>query len=724
MDQLEKSGASAGATVRVLAPGRNCWRIERARRLGFLIDGNEYFTAVRSAIARAQRTMFILGWDIDSRMRLVPDGAHDGFPETLADFLNAVVASRRGLRAYVLTWDFAMLYALEREWLPVYKLDWRTHSRLNFRLDDRHPLGASHHQKVVLVDDAVAFVGGFDLTRRRWDTSRHPSEDRRRCDPDGKPYPPFHDVQAMVDGDVARALGELARERWFRATGQRLGAPDAAPASDPWPAAHAPAVTNVDVAIARTEPRFESRAGVAEIRRLHLDAIAAARRYLYAENQYFSSSVIADALGARLRETAGPEVVMVSKRVESGWLQETTMGVLRARMHRRLLEADRENRYRLYCPELPELKVDCLNVHSKLLVADDDFLTIGSANLSNRSMGLDTECNLALEARGDERVRRAIVGLRDRLLAEHLGTDPEVVRREISRNRSLVRAIEALRRPGRTLQPIEPQLSPDRDALVPDHAVIDPERPVDPDALVADFVPDDARQPVAGHMAGRAIAVLVLALLAIAWRWTPLHEWLDAQSLIGIATRMRDTPFTPIWVIGAYVAGGLLVVPVTLLIAVTGAVFGPVVGATYALTGAALSAAVTYSIGRRLGRETVRRLAGTRLNRLSRRLARRGIVAVVVVRVLPIAPFTVVNVVAGASHIGFRDFILGTVIGMTPGIAATVVFVDRIAAAVSNPGMDTFLLLAIVAGLLVAAALVIRRRLGNAGGEQGSVSRR
>jgi phospholipase D1/2 len=723
MDQLEKSGAGADATARVLSPGRNCWRIERARRLAFLVDGNEYFTAVRAAIAGAQRTVFILGWDIDSRMRLVPDGANDGFPEPLADFLNAVLARRRSLRAYVLTWDFAMLYALEREWLPVYKLDWRTHRRLSFRLDDRHPLGASHHQKVVVVDDAVAFVGGFDLTRHRWDTSAHPCEDRRRCDPEGKPYPPFHDVQAMVDGDVARALGELARERWLRATGEHLDAPGAAPANDPWPPGYASAVTDVDVAIARTEPRFENRSGVEEIRRLHLDAIAVARRYLYAENQYFSSSVIAEAFEARLRETAGPEVVMVSKRVESGWLQETTMGVLRARMHRRLREADRESRYRLYCPELPELTVGCLNVHSKLLVVDDELLTIGSANLSNRSMGLDTECNLALEARGDERVQRAIVGLRDRLLAEHLATTPEVVRGEIGREGSLVRAIEALRRPGRTLEPIEPQLPPDRDALVPDHAVIDPERPVDPDALVANFVPDDAKQPVAGHMAGRAIAVLVLALLAIAWRWTPLHDWLDAQSFIVIATRLKEAPFTPLWVIGAYVMGGLLVVPITLLIAATGAVFGPVVGATYALTGAVLSAAVTYAIGRRLGRDTVRRLAGARLNRLSRRLARRGLMAMVVVRVLPIAPFTVVNAVAGASHISFRDFILGTVIGMTPGIAATVLFVDRIAAAVSNPGMDTFLLLAVVAGLLVAAALVIRRRLGNASGDQGTASR-
>ena len=125
----------------MLVPGRNCWRIERAERVAFLVDGEEYFTAVRSALAKARHSIFILGWDIDSRMRLVPDGANDGLPELLGDFLNEVVARRPELHGYVLSWDFAMLYAMEREWLPIYKLGWRTHRRLTFRLDDKHPIG-------------------------------------------------------------------------------------------------------------------------------------------------------------------------------------------------------------------------------------------------------------------------------------------------------------------------------------------------------------------------------------------------------------------------------------------------------------------------------------------------------------------------------------------------------------------------------------------------------
>src|SRR5215204_1329023 len=85
----------------LLVPGRNCWRIERARRVSFLIDGAAYFGAVRAAIAKARRSVFIVGWDIDSRIRLVPDGANDGFPEELGDFLNEVVKRNRHLRMYV-----------------------------------------------------------------------------------------------------------------------------------------------------------------------------------------------------------------------------------------------------------------------------------------------------------------------------------------------------------------------------------------------------------------------------------------------------------------------------------------------------------------------------------------------------------------------------------------------------------------------------------------------
>jgi phosphatidylserine/phosphatidylglycerophosphate/cardiolipin synthase-like enzyme/uncharacterized membrane protein YdjX (TVP38/TMEM64 family) len=610
-----------------------------------------------------------------------------------------------------------MLYLLQREWLPIYKLDWRTHRRLSFRLDAHHPTGASHHQKIVVVDDAVAFVGGFDLSRSRWDTSAHQCDDPRRRNPDGTAYGPFHDVAAVVDGDCARALGELARERWRRATGREARRLDPAPRFDPWPAHVAADVTDVGVGIARTLPSFGRDRGVDELRALHLDAIAAARFHIFAENQYFTSLSIADALSRRLTEPKGPEIAVISPFTQSGWLEVSTMGVLRARIHRELRARDPHGRYRLYCPSLPWLDhgTGCLNVHSKVLEVDGELLTVGSANLSDRSMRLDTECNLVLEARGDPRLRKAIASLRNRLLGEHLGVAPSSVEAAIARAGGLHAAIDALRRPGeRGLVPIEPELDPALDAIVPDHGVLDPETPLDPDLLVADLVPHpEARSGARARMIGLAAAVLALAALALAWRLTPLREVVHLDALVAYGEALQAQPLAPLAVVGAYVVGGLAMVPLTLLIAVTAVVFGPLLGLCYAFAGTLASAACGCAIGRVLGRETVRRLAGQRVNALSQQLGRRGLVAMLLVRLVPVAPFTIVNIVAGATHIRWRDYLVGTFLGVTPGIVIASLFVDRAIAAARDPGAGTFALLAAVAASAVAIVAWLRRRLAS-----------
>jgi len=702
--------------MNLLVPGRNCWRIERAHRLAFLIDAAAYFAAVRSAIAQARRSVFILGWDFDSRIRLVPQGANDGFPEELGEFLKEVVRRQRHLHMYVLSWDFVMVFAKDREWLPLYKLGWKTHPRprLAFRLDDKHPVSGSHHQKVVVVDDAVAFVGGLDLTHGRWDTPEHRRVEPYRLDAQGRQARPNHDVQSIVDGAAARALGELCRDRWQRATDQYTVSVDAAPKHDPWPRGLVPEITEIDVAIARTDPGYVSGQPVEEIRHLYVDAIASAQRSLYLENQYFTSSVVGAALAARLRAPDAPEVVVVSRLTEEGWLEAQTMGVLRARLHRRLQEADVLGRYRLSYPHVPDLEpTKLLNVHSKVLVVDDELCSVGSANFNNRSMGFDTECNIAIEARGEERIRRAIAGLRHRLLAEHLGTQTDAVAAEAARqDGSLIGTIDALKHPGRTLQPIDPVAPPDIDALLPASALVDPERPMDPEKMIIEFVPPDARKSMADRVARFVAALLVFAVVAAAWRWTPLRDWVALAPLVSAARAAANAPEAVLGVLAVYVIGGLIAFPITVLIVATGVVFGPSLGGIYALGGALLNAAVTYGVGRRLGRDTVRRLAGSRLNRITRRLARRGMLTVAVLRLLPIAPYSIVNAVAGASRVRLRDFLLGTAIGMTPGIGLIVTFVDRIGAAVTNPGPVTFATLAAVAAIIGAAAWFVWRRFG------------
>jgi phosphatidylserine/phosphatidylglycerophosphate/cardiolipin synthase-like enzyme/uncharacterized membrane protein YdjX (TVP38/TMEM64 family) len=698
----------------LLEPGRNCWRIERSQRVGFLIDGAAYFAAVRSAIAQAKRSVFILGWDFDSRMRLLPDGADDGLPAPLGEFLKEVVRRERGLHMYILSWDFAMVFMRDREWRPLYKLGWRTHPspRIAFRLDDTHPLSGSHHQKVVVVDDTVAFVGGLDLTHGRWDTPAHPRREPLRLDAQGRQSRPNHDVQAVMDGATARALGELCRDRWRRSGGGRVCRLDVAACNDPWPQGLEAEIQEVDVAIARTDPGFVTRAPIDEIHHLYLDAIACARETLYLENQYFSSTAVGAALERRMRGAHAPEVVVVSRLTEEGWLEQRTMGVLRARLHERLRRVSAHERYRLFYPFVPDLdESQLLNVHSKVLVIDDELCSVGSANFNNRSMGFDTECNIAIEARGQEHIRRAIAGLRNRLLAEHLGTQPHELAAALARhNGALIATIESVKGPGRSLRPIDPTVSAEDEGFVPASALIDPERPVDAEKLVMEFVPAEARRPMALRLVRFASALLTLAALAIAWRFTPLHQVLTLSSMLTAANRFAALPFSGVLVMSVYVVGAVLVAPVTLLIILTEALFGPLLGSAYALCGSLLSAAVAYAIGRCISRDHVRWLAGERLNAITSRLARRGVLVIAALRLLPLAPFSVVNAVAGASRVRFRDFMAGTALGLSPAIGITALVVDRVRAVHMNPAPFTWVAVIIVVGMVAVAALLFWRR--------------
>ncbi len=707
VERLERHG--------LLEAGRNCESIRHADRFSMLVDAEAYFAVLREALTRAQRTVFIVGWDINSRVKLIPDGANDGFPEPLGEFLQALSAKRRRLRIYVLAWDFAMIYAFEREWMPVYQTDWRSQRGVVFRLDGAHPRGASHHQKFVVIDDRLAFVGGLDLTRSRWDTPEHAPDDPRRRDPNGALYGPFHDIQTMFDGDAARAIGELARERWRRSYGKRIAIraerafDDRA---DPWPSSAPVDLRDLLIGISLTEPPHRARIPRQQVRALIADMIAAARHQIYIENQYFTAAVIREALRSRLGDPQGPDVAVVVPRTQSGWLAEATMGVLRARLHGVLTEADKHGHYRLYCPNIEGLGDRCLNVHSKIMIVDDALITVGSANLNNRSMVLDTECNIAIDANGDPRIREAIAGWRDRLLAEHLGLPVSDVSQALARTGRLNAAIESLiGAKGRTLQHFVPEASSDLDKVVPVHAWLDPEEPMEPDALVREFIPREQGKSLTAKFLMLGALVLAIAVLAALWHFTSLGDHLNLSSLAHFAKRIDQLPFAPAIVLTAYIIAAILAVPITLLIAAAGIAYGAWPGIFYALVGTLLSAAATYGIGMWLGRDAVRRLAGRRGNRLSEQVGKRGIVTMMVLRLLPIAPFTIVNLVAGASHISLRDFLIGTMLGMTPGMVLTVTFAHQLLAAIRHPSIGAMATLAAIGAALVGVSVMLQRWL-------------
>jgi phospholipase D1/2 len=657
----------APASSPLIKADHNAWRAERAGRAAVLIDAGQYFGAVREALLNARSTAFIIGWDLDSRTRLVGENcrADDGFPEGFIDFLGAIVKRRPQLLIHVLVWDYSILYANERELFPVASVHWRTPRQVRFCLDDDLPLGASQHQKIVVIDDAVAFSGGLDLTTRRWDTRQHRLDDPRRVDLAGVPYAPFHDVQAIVDGRAAAALAELARMRWAHGACER--APPPRPAGDPWPPSVTPDLTDIDVGIARTIPALDDESEVREVEALFFDMVDRAERCIYIENQYLTSQRFATHLARRMVERQELEVMLVTPKHAHSWLEEQTMQAGLGRFMQAFADEGVSERVRFLFPQVSEngRSIDTM-VHSKVMIVDDRVLRVGSANLNNRSFGVDTECDLAFEATSAGH-RRDIIRVRNRLVGHFCGVSETEVAAATAQSGSLIKAVDTLSQNGHRLAAITLG-RPVRGQITALEEFGDPERPIAAPEFAKSFVGERPPARRLRRFAKIIAAGLFIVLLILAWRLTPLAALTSPHTIREWFADIAAAPAAPAIVLAVFVVGGLLVFPVTLLIAATAATFGPWLGFTYAAAGAAASAITAYGVGALIGRQALENVLGPRLNRIRRALTRHGVLAVATVRMVPVAPFTVINLAAGASRIPFTDYLLGTVLGMLPGL--------------------------------------------------------
>lgn len=181
-----------------------------------------------------------------------------------------------------------------------------------------------------------------------------------------------------------------------------------------------------------------------------------------------------------------------------------------------------------------------------------------------------------------------------------------------------------------------------------------------------DIAPEEA--PRSSGKRRLIISALVLAALLAAVWLTPLRHHVEPKRVLEAARGFQHSPLAPFVVIGVFGLLSSLMVPVNGLIAATGLAFGPLVGGGYALAGTFLAAAIQFLVGARLGGDAVARMTGPRAVKLRHQLAKRGIWAVIVSHVLPVAPFCLLNMLCGAWGVRFRDFVLGTALAMTPGV--------------------------------------------------------
>lgn len=466
-----------------MRPDQNCWRIAGAGQFSLIVDAADYFVAVREAMLKARHSILLIGWDFDARITLGDN--KDGGPARLGDFLIWLADRTPGLQIRLLRWDTGAIKSVFRGNTLWTILRWKAHPRITLRLDGAHPFAGSHHQKIVVIDDCMAFCGGIDMTMQRWDTREHLDDDPRRVSPSGRPHPPWHDATTAFDGKAARALGDLARERWQRATGETLPVCD--DCHDCWPDSLTPNFKDPALAILRTLPKMKDVEPVHEIEEAWVDMIAGARRFIYAESQYFASRKIARAMAQRLIEDDPPEIVIINPHTANGWLEPVAMDTARARLVQALQRIDHRDRLRIYHPQTA--RGTGIYVHAKVTIMDDRVLRVGSSNFNNRSMRLDSECDVVLATdtpgngpaeRGDLEqgdLEQGIAALRNDLMAEHLGVTADRVAAEFAQTGSLIRTVENLRSDGRSLVPYQiPELSDFKEWLA-DNEILDPNGP-------------------------------------------------------------------------------------------------------------------------------------------------------------------------------------------------------------------------------------------------------
>ncbi len=453
------------------------WCHAKATRAHPVIDAADYFEIIQVAMMNAKHRIMLIGWDFDTRIDLTRSRRKKGDPpKRLGDFILWLADRTPGLEIKLLKWNIGALKMLGRGQTIVDVAKWAMHKQIQFKLDGAHPVGCSHHQKIVIIDDKMAACGGIDMTADRWDTRDHLDGDVRRKRPNGKLYGPWHDCTMLVEGEAAAALAELSRARWALAGGDPLE-PCPTDAASPWPEFLKAEYQFVEMGIARTRAEYENAGEIREIQNLFLEQIAKAKKFIYAENQYFASPKIADAIAKRMDEPDPPEIIIVSPKTADGWLEQKAMDGARVQLLRAIGEHDKHDRFSIYVPHTKG--GEPIYVHAKLMIVDDRILRIGSANMNNRSLGLDSECDIFIDCErpGNESACTSIKALRASLLAEHCGLSPERVTQLLDAGTSMRQIIERERGNGPELRLLDlPELDETEKAIA-ENAILDPENP-------------------------------------------------------------------------------------------------------------------------------------------------------------------------------------------------------------------------------------------------------
>jgi phospholipase D1/2 len=651
--------------------------------VSLLAGSEEYFSVLSRGINEAERRILIVGWSLDDRVRLRRD---DESP-SVGELLVARARANPGLRIQLRIWQAPAVFAADQ-----YISDWfRDAAEALPNLDLVAVPAASdfaaRHEKYVIIDDSLAWLGGMDISHNRWDTTEHRANNPSRVNPDGEPYVPYHDTQLMFRGPGVRDLFVLAVGDGLLEDDWNPPATPAAPGGS-WDLRD----QELYFSVTRAHPARDS-ATKREIIHLYRDLITAAEDRIYIENQYFSSDEITRLLIRRLEEPEGPEVIVIVPRELPDTLGRVTMGTNTALHLSDLLAHDTHHRLGIFHLVSPDEAGVDVKVHSKTMIVDGVGITVGSANISRRSFSLDSEMNATVVGSRSGR-ESPITDLEDRLIAQHLGLSPEEWRGVVARHDgSWLAAIRERMQhwngivDGRdTIVEGSPERLP-REIL----DRLDMREPPPQESVIQRIVRSNPWEIIArtkriwvtslvGALAVGALLYLGQSNFDIQGVLRTIEEINTGRPLLGALLTIMS-----FWLaMGLFVT---IVVPIVFF----AALHGPALGIVYSTIGVFSGAALFYGVG--LALHTApwpnQFRAVRRAKRQLEGIKRYGLWAVAMSRMVPSGPFMVVNLVTGLLGFSPLHFLAGSAIGLLPGIVAFSLFGEVIRNVFTDPGLTS-----------------------------------
>lgn len=645
--------------------GKNCQVTAKAEKATLLIDSAAYYKALYHAICNARKSIFVLGWDIDGRIALLrgPEASNAPYPVHMRDLITQKARENPNLNIYLNRWNHSIFLSQEREPFSGFKWATQTPENVNYCSDFKIPFSACHHQKIIVVDDKVAFCGGMDIALERWDNRRHNIHQPRRHDPDllsqisDKEYQPYHDIQIIVEGEIVKHLALLVRERWEKGAGYA-----AIPfqgnhhTPSPWPQYLDIHWRDIDTALARTIPQSRKRKSIQEIRRIYCGEIARAEKFIYIENQYLTSPDIAIALNKRLHENKDLRVLVISADYPRGFMERKAMWAGRVKFCDLVTQDLADGRLIVAYPVTSDgITRKTIHIHSKIFIVDDKFLHIGSSNLNNRSMGLDTECDLILKASNKDHAEQ-IIRTRNDLIREHTGLLLPYIKHAIQSG-DIYKLIEYQKDSRQHLREIDN--APYRNEFLHKWAI----KVGDPDKAFLLY-----NWPVRQILFFALVIGLFLYLGNVIF-YPDIQQIASPENIKAYIEQARSSPLGLIYIALIYILAGLIFFPVTVLNLTTAVVFGPIYGLIYAVIGSLASASVAYGIGIVAG-DHLKKFFRPVIEKIRQYTLKGGIAGMTIIRLIPIAPFTAVNITFGIARVSYISYIIATLFGLIPGIFA------------------------------------------------------